>query len=177
VGAVAAIVALVTLAACRGQREDGRGWDWNRMQVQPRYGAYDASRFFDDGRAMRTPPVGTIAREASDGDIADSVATNMPAVTPAFLARGRDRFGIHCAVCHGEAMDGRSLVASNMDPPRPPALRGPGARVLTPEMLYAVITHGFGRMPSYASELPEPDRWAVVAWVLHGPAESRSADR
>jgi mono/diheme cytochrome c family protein len=168
---------LALLAACGGQREDGSGWDWNRMQVQPRYAAYGPSRFFSDGRAMRPPPAGTVARESSDGDVADGGVAPMPAVTAALLARGRDRFGIYCAVCHGEAMDGQSLVASNMDPPRPPALRGPGARALAPEALYAVITHGFGRMPSYASELPPPDRWAVVAWVERGTPASGSAAR
>jgi mono/diheme cytochrome c family protein len=168
---------LAVLAACGGQRDDGRGWDWNRMQAQPRYAPYGASRFYPDGRAMRAPPHGTIAREASEGGLGDSVVAPTPVLTPALLARGRDRFSIYCAVCHGEAMDGRSLVGSNMQPPRPPALRGPGARVLAPEALYAVITHGFGRMPSYASELPESDRWAVVAWVRQAELASGSVAR
>jgi len=31
--------------------------------------------------------------------------------------------------------------------------------------LFAVITEGYGSMPSYASEIPPEDRWAIVAYV------------
>ena len=31
--------------------------------------------------------------------------------------------------------------------------------------VYAVVTQGYGLMPSYAAELPLADRWAVVAYV------------
>jgi len=31
--------------------------------------------------------------------------------------------------------------------------------------LYAVVTEGYGSMPSYASQIPPEDRWAIVAYV------------
>jgi mono/diheme cytochrome c family protein len=52
-----------------------------------------------------------------------------------------------------------------MDPPAPPALTSARVRALTDQQLYAVITDGFGRMPSYASQLSPADRAAVVAYV------------
>jgi mono/diheme cytochrome c family protein len=88
------------------------------------------------------------------------------ALTTRLLARGRDRFGIYCAVCHGTNADGNSIVGANMHDPSPPSLvTGPHASH-GPAHLYDVITNGVGRMPSYAAELDPEDRWAVVAWVL-----------
>jgi mono/diheme cytochrome c family protein len=28
-----------------------------------------------------------------------------------------------------------------------------------------VITNGFGAMPDYATQVPAPDRWAIVAYI------------
>jgi mono/diheme cytochrome c family protein len=87
-------------------------------------------------------------------------------LTTRVLARGRDRFGIYCAVCHGVNADGNSIVGANMHDPSPPSLvTGPHASHGAAH-LYDVITNGTGRMPSYAAELDPEDRWAVVAWVL-----------
>ena len=87
------------------------------------------------------------------------------ALAPAVLARGASRFAIYCAVCHGERGDGQSIVARNMVEAPPPSLLTPTVRALTPGQLYVVITRGMGRMPSYAADLPDPDRWAVIAYL------------
>jgi hypothetical protein len=31
--------------------------------------------------------------------------------------------------------------------------------------IFDVITHGYGAMPDYASQIPPRDRWAIVAYV------------
>jgi mono/diheme cytochrome c family protein len=122
---------------------------------------------------MQPPPGGTVRR----GELLDSRLTegrerggaylsDVPlAVTGKLLARGQSRFGIFCAVCHGEAGDGRSIVASNMVERPPPSLLSPQLRALPAGLLYQVVQQGFGRMPSYATELTVEDRWAVVAYV------------
>lgn len=151
-------------AGCR-EHPTARSFDLARMRVQPRYEAYGASHFFADGKAMQRPPAGTIAREAPL-DRTAGLAQRVPGtVTPAVLARGASRFEIFCAACHGKGGYGGSLVAANMDPPRPPSLRSPAVRAFTAGALYEVIVHGVGRMPPYASQLSEGDRWAVVAYV------------
>ena len=152
---------LLALGASACSDRAGDRWDWERMRSQPRYDAYGRSGFFADRMAMRTPPAGTVSRES-----ADSAAALPPDMTrPALLARGADRFRVFCAVCHGESGDGASLVATNMDPPRPPSLVDSERRALTPGQLYAVLSRGFGRMPPLASALTASDRWAVVAYV------------
>ncbi len=47
----------------------------------------------------------------------------------------------------------------------PPSLHDPSIRALSDGFIYGVVSGGYGLMPSYANQLPERDRWAVVAYV------------
>lgn len=156
---IAAILAVVfgTVATACADRGD-RGWDWNRMRKQPRYEPYGASSVFADGKVMQAPPAGTVSREAAVEPV--SIKT-----IPASVRRGGNRFQIFCAACHGERGDGNSVVASNMDRPKPPSLLAEPARALSTEQLVAIVTNGFGRMPSFAAELSPTDREAVALYV------------
>ena len=150
------VVALaVGMNACSDQI--GHRFDWKRMRAQPKYMPYGASDFFVDGKAMRSPPLGTIPREAL---LQPSMTVDSPT-----LVRGANRFLIFCAVCHGERGESPGVVGDNMRPKRPTSLLDPAVRALTPVQLYKVITDGFGYMPSYSAELTATDRWAVVAYV------------
>ena len=153
-----ALVIVLVLGANGCSDRVSHEWDWKRMRSQPHYRPYDTSTFFSDRKAMRTPPSGTIPREATQGagfTLADSAA----------LLRGATRYAIFCAVCHGERGEGSSVVGDNMRPTKPPSLVTAPVSALTSDQLYAVITIGFGRMPPYAAELTVADRWAVVAYV------------
>lgn len=142
------------------------------MMVQPKHKAYARNDFFVDGRAMRTPPPNTIPRERAVGNLvlttgADEQgkrATTIPIqLTREVLARGQNRFNIYCAICHGAAGDGNSLVASQMSLRPPPNLHERASQPVG--HTYEVIANGYGLMPSYAAELSVEDRWAVVAYV------------
>lgn len=147
--------------------------DWSRMITQPKFLPYGDTELFDDGRAMRPVPVGTVPRgfiadparrTGRTADGADLDAVPLP-ITRALLDRGRERFAITCAACHGLAGDGDSAVARSMQRRRPPSLHEPRIVALAPGAVYRVITSGYGVMPSYAKLLPPDDRWAVVAYV------------
>jgi mono/diheme cytochrome c family protein len=169
----AGLAALVLLAGCGGIQADiDRALQ--RMRVQPRADAYAASGFFADGKVMQVPPPGTVPRErvldrafATGRDSAGVPLQRLPVpVTPDLLARGRSRFRIYCAACHGAGGFGGSVVAANFRRPRPPPLRSGAAASLPPGLVYETIRGGFGRMPSYAGDLSVADRWAVVAYAL-----------
>ena len=145
----------------------GKGWDWNRMRSQPRYEPYRDSKFFADGKAMQLPPTGTVSRESGEEAAIPIV------VTDALIARGASRFRIYCAVCHGDRGDGVSIVASNMEQPRPPSLIVPPVSLMPASVIATVITNGAGTMPSFASELSHADRQAVAAYV--GTLQSKTA--
>lgn len=167
-----ALSTLATFAAC-GVSSERERVDFERMRVQQRYDLYAASTVLPGGTTMQPPPPGTVstemaaqdARFAIDSISAGTVTTIPLTVTTQLLARGKDRFGIYCAACHGAGGYGGSVVAQNMDPPRPPSLHSARIRALPVGYLYYVATHGIGRMPSYAAQLAPDDRWAVVAYI------------
>lgn len=142
------------------------------MERQPKFKAFSANPQFEDGRAMRQPPFGTVSREqivqrpelTAGRDRAGKDVQAIPvAVTAEMVRAGRTRFEIHCAVCHGLIGDGVSMVATQMSlrpPPNLHRLNNPA-----PAHIYQVITDGFGLMASYAAELAPEERWAVVAYV------------
>ncbi len=141
------------------------------MQRQQKSKAYQASDRFADGLAMRHPPPGTVPYgppldpvvATGRGPDGRPVPLLPVAVDAKLLARGRQRFDITCATCHGVLGDGESQVAMNMSLRRPPSLHQ--FRELPDGYIFQVITEGFGLMPSYATVLSVQDRWAVVAYL------------
>lgn len=134
----------------------------SRMMQQPKGKTYGRSDVFADGRAMRPLPEGVVAREHLAN--ADKPAAP-PTVTLEMLKRGRERFDIVCAACHGILGDGDSVVAHNMELRVPPSLHEPRIAAFSSEQLHRIIEEGYGLMPSYRSHLSASDRWAVVAYV------------
>jgi len=163
---------VVGLTGCDNRRPFG---DFERMREQQRVDPYSSSRLFSNGASMQAPPPHTVSMEsaADSGVVGSGVAASggqpvaaVPiSVTPALLDAGRRAFGVYCAVCHGPAGFGGSVVAANMGTARPPSLRSPAARALPAGMIFRIATMGLGRMPSYASQLPTRERWAVVAYL------------
>lgn len=147
--------------------------DPDPMTAQQRYGPWGYSPFFSDARTMRTPPKGTVPRtylrekllknsgRTSDGRFVEVIP--IP-VTMELMERGRSRFEIYCAPCHGYLANGDSMVSRNMALRPPPALH-PVMSTHPPGYIYTVITYGYGMMPSYESALTVDERWAVVAYL------------
>jgi mono/diheme cytochrome c family protein len=130
-----------------------------RMMVQPHAEPYEAADAFANHSAMRSPPRGTEPYAGSAPELAAPVADI------ALLRRGQEAFETVCATCHGILGDGDTPIAERMTLRRPPSLHEPRIRAFTPDRIYAVITQGYGLMPTYAAELPESERWAVTRYV------------
>jgi mono/diheme cytochrome c family protein len=165
------LAALLCLLAACGDKADAI--DWQRMKLQAKAVPYRDSAFFADGRVLQMPPAGAVPRERLLGQplLTDGLEDGLPAtripvpVTSALLARGRDRFDVFCAACHGIAGDGDSMVAANMTLRRPPSLLDAGIRAYAPGRIFRVATYGWGLMPAYRTQISVADRWAVVAYV------------
>jgi mono/diheme cytochrome c family protein len=158
----AVLLASLVVAGCRPQ-----------MGVQPRSEPYAHSDFFSDGSAMRPLPAHTIARgqlEANDafhtGLRPDGrLVTEFPEpITPALVARGRERYEIFCAVCHGLAGAGDGMVVQRGFP-APPTFHSDRLRGAPVGHFVDVMTRGYGVMFPYASRVPAADRWAIVAYI------------
>ena len=160
-----ALLACALLAAC------GDTTLVDPMERQPKARAFVANTFFEDGRAMRQPPPGTVPRERivqnpalTRGRVGDKDVTEIPLpLTRALLETGHRKFDIYCATCHGLVGDGRSPVAANMALRLPPNLHDRAGMAVG--HYYQVIANGFGLMPGYAAQLNVEERWAVIAYL------------
>ena len=147
--------------------------DLNRMIVQPKGTTYESCEVCPNGTIMMMPPPGTVARttpidppELTTGRPATGYLPRIPiAVDRGLVLRGRNRFDIYCAACHGRLGDGVSQVAENMTLRKPANLLTAPYLTYPPGRIAAAIAEGYGLMRSYAAELPVEDRWAVVAYV------------
>lgn len=163
--AVALLVPLLAGLVLAGCRQD--------MHDQPKYEALEKSRFFSDSRAARTPPANTVARGQLREDSPfysgftpdDELVPTIPMeVTRDTLERGRETFNAFCAPCHDRAGTGRGMIVRRGFP-QPPSYHQERLRNVPDGHFFDVMTSGFARMPSYASQIPVEDRWAVVAYI------------
>jgi len=125
----------------------------NQQKVNP-YEVYaDASNTLPP---MTNPP-GTVARDQQP-------EPRPPPVTMALLERGRQRFDIDCAVCHGFAGNADGMVVQRGFP-APPSYQSDRLRNAPIQHYYDVITNGYGVMYSYAQRVSPHDRWAIIAYI------------
>ena len=142
------LAALALLAGCKD------------MVQQPRYDEYEASPLFENGMAMQAPPDGTIDRERP----AREAAQRRPEMSLALVERGRDRFEIFCAPCHGYDGSGNGVVPSRGFP-HPPDFHSDRLKAAPVSHFYDVMTNGYGVMFSYADRVEPQDRWAIAAYI------------
>lgn len=198
------------------------------MDFQPKFKAQTTTNLFADGRAMRPPIPGTVARgELQDDDHfyrglqpevpgrrftsisletaeasseareanesgrlprSDSPqppgpawATTFPVeVTSELMRRGRQRYNIHCATCHGRAGDGngpvsvRALALEQGTWVPPTSIHAQHVREQPVGKLFNTITNGVRKMPGYGAQIKPEDRWAIVLYI-RGLQRSRNA--
>jgi mono/diheme cytochrome c family protein len=185
--AFTALPALVLLTGCERTFRD--------MYDQPRYKPLAQSPLWPDGRSSRPPADGTVARSegtfagTSSGrlgviapspdipaqeTVRDDLRGNLPQpqgpaivlppMSVALLERGRERFDIFCSPCHSIAGDGDGMIARRGFP-HPPSFHTDRLRNASDTHYYAVITHGYGVMHSYATRVAPADRLAIIAYI------------
>jgi mono/diheme cytochrome c family protein len=173
---VAALVAVVLFAGCRGQASEHPPIHLNPdMDFQEKFGSQQANPFFADGRASREPVPGTVARGLLRDDTgfhfgrnADgSYVQEMPiATTREVLLRGQSRYNIFCAPCHGQAGDGMGIIMTgNYGYVPAPTFHDDRLRAETDGYFYDVTANGIRNMPGYAQQIAVADRWAIVAYI------------
>jgi len=138
------------------------------MQIQPKLNPQEADAFFKDGHGMQLPVPGTVARGylplgVSSPDEAAALANPLPRSIEV-LALGRAGYMNHCVVCHGAVGDGQMTLTSAYGA-KPANLQGQQFRDYPDGRLYWSIAMGKNAMPSYAADLTDDERWAVVHYV------------
>jgi mono/diheme cytochrome c family protein len=97
-------------------------------------------------------------------------------VTLDVVERGRERYNIYCAVCHGRLGDGQGKIPER-GMTHPPSYyddlsRGFQVRGIDLPLtevpdgyLFDVISRGFGAMADYSAQVHVHDRWAIVTYI------------
>jgi mono/diheme cytochrome c family protein len=142
------------------------------MYSQPRSRPLRDSDFFANGALARPLPPHTIARGqlftdewVNTGRIGTNLVAVFPdPVTPEVMRRGRERFEIYCAPCHGRTGDGDGVVVQRGFP-APPSYHIDRLREAPVGHFVDVITRGYGVMFSYAARVTPSDRWAIAAYL------------
>ncbi|RIK40362.1 MAG: quinol:cytochrome C oxidoreductase [Chloroflexi bacterium] len=142
------------------------------MHQQPRYDPLEPSAFFADGASARPRVADTVARgqlrlddHLYTGRIDNRFAQTFPfTVTLQTLERGRERYNIFCAPCHGLVGDGDSIM-TEYGMRTPNSFHDPDVAGQPPGYYFAIISNGTRIMPSYAARISPEDRWAIVAYI------------
>ncbi|MBK7857531.1 MAG: c-type cytochrome [Archangiaceae bacterium] len=131
---------------------------------------------FDDGIDLdpTTADGGRLGKPAATFKFPAQVQLPDGGIDEAFVERGHLRYNIYCTPCHGVGGNGQGPVAGKAFdgglrlevPPRD--LTAAAAKDYPVGQIYASIKHGVnaGNMPSYATQIPVADRWAISAYVL-----------
>jgi len=163
------------------------------MDSQPKLKPQQVSPMFADGLAQRPPVANTIARgelpadtnyftgKKADSGQAQPAATTNPSdqwlsdfpfpLTDEVMHRGRQRFEIYCAPCHGFDGGGNGMVAVRAAALQeaawvaPVSFHSDQVRQRPLGHLFNTISEGIATMPSYAAQIAVEDRWAIVAYI------------
>ena len=159
-----------------------------KMAGQPSYKPLASCEFFDDGSSARPLVPGTVPRGhlRTDTPLFTGRLAGQAGQSPARLVaweneddftreipisldeetieHGRDRYMIFCVVCHDPLGTGHGKIVER-GYTRPPSYHIDRLRNAPAGRLFAVISEGYGSMPSYAGQIPPRDRWAIVAYL------------
>lgn len=179
--------ALIAKARVSTSREP-RYHVFSDMDFQPKVKSDSQFVLFSDTRGNRGAIPGTVARGSANLDEAYAYGleasmaatgetqwlTGLPKQVQASattLERGRNRFNVYCAPCHGYDGKGNGAV-----PQRAQALGGawPARDLVAADsvvikmpngQLFNTISNGFNTMAGYKEQIPVADRWAIVLYT------------
>lgn len=121
------------------------------------------------------PPAESISREPigfsvgtdyyNTGKMGNNWGTGIPiAVTPELMRRGRDRFTITCAMCHGATAAGDGIT-KQYGLATVVTLQDDRIRKMSDGEIFNTITHGKNTMMAYGPSIMVVDRWAIIAYL------------
>jgi cytochrome c5 len=157
------------------RHSDQRNWRYfPDMAKSFAYRGQTPNPFLSRGQTQLVPPAGTLARGvqrlASDPSVHGYVRAGLELKSPfgpdcpADMQRARTVFETYCMVCHGPSAEGNGPAVQHGFP-APPSLRFGKALNMQDGHIFHIITNGFRKMPSYASQIEPNDRWLAIAYV------------
>jgi mono/diheme cytochrome c family protein len=155
------------------------------MDRQAKLRPMEPNHFFANGVSSQLPPAGTVARsqpiETASGAVyhfedspvntgrvtgtTNFVETNPLAVNTALIQRGRERFDIYCAPCHGRTGDGNGITKKIGVMPAVANLHDKRLVEMADGEIFNTVSNGKGLMGAVGPLLSTEDRWATIAYL------------
>ena len=185
-------IAAVAVLGFRGEKTTNEPWEiFPDMVRQMKVRAQSPLNFFADGRGPRMPVNGTVpigyempkaqppgAPESQravgfsvgtdyfdTGKMGTNWGTGIPVpVTPQLLQRGRERFNITCAMCHGPTAAGNGIT-KQYGLNTVVTLQDDRIRKMADGEIFNTITNGKNTMMAYGPNIMIADRWAIIAYL------------
>ena len=79
------------------------------------------------------------------------------------MARGRERYQINCAVCHGAAGDGKGITSKYGI--NATSYQSDRLRTMNDGEIFNTITNGKGQMLGYGYNISIDDRWRIIMYI------------
>ena len=137
------------------------------------YETYAESDAFKNGKEGQLPAEGTINRGFEVYDYPNTTAgydaakANLKSPLDSLSAKDMDNakalFEIYCAICHGNAGDGKGKLVKQEKFLGVPSYKD---RVITEGSIFHVVTYGLNSMGSHANQLSAHERWLVASYVM-----------
>src|SRR6202158_2793609 len=185
-------IAAVAVLGFRGEKTTNEPWEiFPDMVRQMKVRAQSPLNFFADGRGPRMPingtvPIGyempkpqpagvpeshsvagfSVGTDYFDtGKMGDRWGTGIPVpVTPQLLQRGRERFSITCAMCHGATAAGNG-INKQYGLNTVVTLQDDRIRKMADGEIFNTITNGKNTMLAYGPNIMVADRWAIITYL------------
>jgi mono/diheme cytochrome c family protein len=185
-------IAAVAVLGFRGEKGTNEPWEiFPDMVRQMKVRAQSPLNFFADGRGPRMPIAGTVpvgyempkpqpvggpeshsvagfsvgTDYIDTGKMGNNWGTGIPVpVTPQLLQRGRERFNITCAMCHGATATGNGITKS-YGLATVVTLQDDRIRKMADGEIFNTITNGKNTMMAYGPNIMVADRWAIIAYL------------
>ena len=137
------------------------------------YETYSESNAFKNGKEGQLPPAGTLKRGFEPYEYENSTAgydlaklnlkSPLDSISEKEHTKSKELFEIYCAICHGNAGDGKGKLVTQGKFLGIPSYKD---RVITEGSIFHVQTYGLNSMGSYANQLNQHERWLIASYVL-----------
>ena len=183
-GLAIAVIGIITTAKWRGHHFSQPPFEiFPDMNYQDKVKDQQPSAFFADGNSARLPIPGTVAMEMpakndywatgkwDDTHYGNGIPVHEArnggralAIDAENMARGRERYTISCAVCHGAAGDGQGVV-TKFGLTGVASYQDDRLRHASDGDIFGTISNGKGQMLGYGYNITVDDRWRIVMYV------------
>ena len=176
------ILVLAGLTSCNHHQENTY-WDYMGdfdMYYSKAYESYSPNPVFKDGKTLQKPVEGTISREMmpypfkdkfGDKTKAGELLKNPFKATKENLERGKMKYDVYCALCHGKTGKGDGHLATlkkngkKLYPGVPANLTAGYIQAKPDGEIFHVITMGSAIMGAHGSQIKPDDRWKIVLYI------------